>query len=181
MNKTRLTQAGVRTDIQQQRKRGILTPVFLSVLAVALVVLAPGTGHFGGGVVDVILDCVLVAVLVLVGFLVLVAQVRALFVLRRLLEQEPQIYRDTVVRMEERKHRRRYGTYTTYHLYFASFGEYQIPDSNYAWAEGCGMSSFDLYQFTSVGDEFYLVLSKPHTGKVLLAYSARLFTYPVEE
>ena len=36
-------------------------------------------------------------------------------------------------------------------------------------ARGVHSTSFD-------GDEFYLVLSKPHSGKVLLAYPAKYFT-----
>ena len=178
MKKTPLTRTGIRTDMQQQRRGGFVALVFLSVFAVALAAFGLWIGHFGG--VVFVLYGVLFGVLALVVLVALSAQVRAVVTFRRLLEQEPHIYRDKVVRMEEKEHRRRYGTYTTYHLYFASFGEYQIPDSNYAWTEEFGMSSYGLYQFTSLGDEFYLVLSKPHTGKVLLAYSDKLFNAPKE-
>ena len=178
MKKVILTRAGIRTDMQQQRRGGFVALVFLGVFAVALAAFGLWIGHFGG--VVFVLYGVLFGVLALVVLVALSAQVRAVVTFRRLLEQEPHIYRDRVVRMEEKEHRSRYSTYTTYHLYFAGFGEYQIPDSNYAWTEEFGMSSYGLYQFTSLGDEFYLVLSKPHTGKVLLAYSDKLFNAPKE-
>ena len=178
MKQERLTREGIRTDMEQQRKSGYVALVFLSVFAVALAAFGLWIGHFGG--VVFVLYGVLLGVLALVVLVALGAQVRAVVTFRRLLEQEPHVYRDKVVKMEEKEHRSRYSTYTTYHLYFAGFGEYQIPDSNYAWTEEFGMSSYGLYQFTSLGDEFYLVLSKPHTGKVLLAYSDRLFTLTPE-
>jgi hypothetical protein len=38
------------------------------------------------------------------------------------------------------------------------------------------MESKWVYLHAECGEEFYLVVSKPHTGRVLLAYPAKMFT-----
>ena len=64
---------------------------------------------------------------------------------------------------------------TDYLLHFSSYGKYIIPDENYKWSSMYNMRDNWVYRYSECGDEFYLVLSKKHTGKILLAYNTKLF------
>ena len=65
----------------------------------------------------------------------------------------------------------------SYYLYFAERGKYSIPANNYRWSSLYAMDCSEAYFQAECGDEFYLVLSKPNTGKILLAYSTKMFDY----
>ena len=60
-------------------------------------------------------------------------------------------------------------------LRFNGYGEYKVPDTNYPWSKEYPMTSEGVYHTSFDGDEFYLVLSRPHSGKILLAYPAKYF------
>lgn len=63
-----------------------------------------------------------------------------------------------------------------YYLNFARYGCYCIPDSvtqkNYEWSELYCMSANGVYNYSNIGDEFYLVL---YGKKIILAYNTKLF------
>ena len=99
----------------------------------------------------------------------LVRQFRAIF-------GNGSMVRDKLINAEERVHYTRHGgQYFTYHLRFYNYGWYKIPDENYAWSIAGSMYSSGVYRDSQCGDEFYLVLSKPHNGKILMAYPCKLF------
>lgn len=86
------------------------------------------------------------------------------------------LVRDKLINAEERAHYTRYGgQYFTYHLRFYNYGWYKIPDENYEWSIAGSMYSSGVYRDSQCGDEFYLVLSRPHNGKILMAYPCKLF------
>lgn len=85
------------------------------------------------------------------------------------------IVKDKLIGMEIKAHRTRYSYYETYHLYFSGYGEYVIPDDNYKWSTYYNMSAKGLYRYSKCGEEFCLVLSKKHTGKILVAYNMKMF------
>ena len=60
-------------------------------------------------------------------------------------------------------------------LHFAHYGDYAIPGKNYTWSAAFSMGPMGVFNGSVDGDEFYLVLSKPHSGKILYAYNAKLF------
>lgn len=68
--------------------------------------------------------------------------------------------------------------YRTYYciLHFSGYGDYAVPEKNYRWSKEFPMTVRGVHNTSFDGDEFYLVLSKPHSGKVLLAYPAKYFT-----
>lgn len=66
-------------------------------------------------------------------------------------------------------------------LSFARYGDYAVPQKNHRWSKLYPMSCMGVYYHASEGDEFYLVLSKPHSGTILLAYNAKLFRLEGEE
>ena len=55
-----------------------------------------------------------------------------------------------------------------YIIYFSDYGEYTTLDRA-------------MYNSCRCNDKFYLVLSKPHTGKILLAYNAKRYVLEGEE
>ncbi len=93
--------------------------------------------------------------------------------------RRPYVIVDRLVGMEikdhiEYKFRR---CYQTYHLYFASYGEYQISRLSYRWSDLHSMTDDMIYFHSECGDEFYLVLSKPHIGKIMVAYNRNMFEF----
>lgn len=60
-------------------------------------------------------------------------------------------------------------------LRFARYGNYHVPQKNHRWSQLYPLSCQGEYYHAAIGDEYYLVLSKPHSGKILLAYNAKLF------
>ena len=87
------------------------------------------------------------------------------------------IVKDRLVGKEIKEHFHRRHYYETAHLRFASYGEYTISSVNYSWSELYAMDDSTAYMYADCDDEFYLVLSKPHTGKILLAYNTKMFDY----
>ena len=60
-------------------------------------------------------------------------------------------------------------------LHFNGYGDYKVPEKNYRWSKEYAMTAKGVHNLAFEGDEYYLVLSKPHSGTVLLAYNAKLF------
>ena len=90
--------------------------------------------------------------------------------------KQPIVVKDTLVSSEGHEDRstRSYRTYRCT-LYFARYGEYYVPEKNHPWSKLYPLSAHGEYIYAMEGDEYYLVLSKPHSGKILLAYNAKLF------
>ena len=60
-----------------------------------------------------------------------------------------------------------------YILTFASNGEYVVPEKSYVWSKMYPLSYDGFYNYSHIGDEFYLVVDK--RGKILCAYNTKLF------
>ena len=70
--------------------------------------------------------------------------------------------------------------YTRCFLRFSGYGEYTAftmsgDKSLHPWSSLYPLSAEGEYFYASPGDEYYLVLSKPHSGKILMAYNKKLF------
>ena len=81
---------------------------------------------------------------------------------------------DRLIGMEVKQYnsRTRRGEFS--YLYFARYGEYQIPKENYTWSFSLSMDDEDVYSYSAIGDEFYLVLA-PGTSNILLVYNTKIF------
>lgn len=81
---------------------------------------------------------------------------------------------DRLIDMEVKQYnsRTRRGEFS--YLYFARYGEYQIPKENYTWSFSLSMDDEDVYSYSTIGDEFYLVLA-PCTSNILLVYNTKIF------
>lgn len=111
--------------------------------------------------------CGEVAILVMI-----VKKIRIVAILHKSLKNEKNIVIDKLIsaQTKEKWHGRYLATY--YYLHFSQYGEFQIPDENYKWS---AMFLASMYNRAKSGDEFYLVLSKQHTGKILYAYNTKTF------
>ena len=81
---------------------------------------------------------------------------------------------DRLIDMEVKQYnsRTRRGEFS--YLHFARYGEYQIPKENYTWSFSLSMDDEDVYSYSTIGDEFYLVLA-PGTSNILLVYNTKIF------
>ncbi len=102
----------------------------------------------------------------------------------KMLKAELVIVKDKLVGCEVKDHyrkaRKRWRHYKTYHLYFSGYGEYeiggvQVNGTHYKWSKLYCLSHESVYNRSDCGDEFYLVLTKPHTGKIALVYNTKMF------
>ena len=114
-------------------------------------------------------------------FALMVAEIYKIVSLHKNMSIKKHIVKDKLIGMEIKEHRRRYSYYETYHLYFSGYGEYVIPVDNYKWSKFYNMSAKGLYHYSKCGEECYLVLSKKHTGKILVAYNLKMFELENED
>lgn len=85
---------------------------------------------------------------------------------------------DTLVRSElVISYFTRFGDNGIHRLHFAHYGTYTIPEKSYTWSKAFSMGPMGVFNGAVDGDEFYLVLSKPHSGKILYAYNAKFFEW----
>ena len=166
-----LTLQDIRSDLRRMLRRNIIGLV-ASVIGLSLfLILCCATIED-----DMPLRMILEGTVLLIGFVILIARTATSVVqLGRILNRPGEIVKDCLIGMETKgfwrqdPHIRR--------LHFASYGEYKIPGENYRWSELYAMSDKNVYFHAECGDEFYLVLSKLHTGKILFAYNTKMFDY----
>lgn len=170
----------IRTDVKQAIRQAYnhllgVTLLFLMTTALFITICMLDAVH-----IIVIFYRVFCGFLLILTAALMVRQICKAVVLHRTLKTTDCIVKDRLVGLEEKEHRRRRHIYTTYHLYFASYGEYVIPNNNYTWSQELSLSDQGVYRLSECGDEFFLVLSKQHTGSILLAYNTKLFTVNIK-
>lgn len=171
MKKEILTLQDMRSDLRKNL-RGNIIGLVASVVSLLLLFPLCCASIKDGASVRMILECAVV----LIGFLILIVRTAiSIFQLGATLNRPGRIVKDRLVGMKIKGYLRWYPN--NRRLHFASYGEYKIPGENYGWSELYAMSDKTVYLHAECGDEFYLVLSKPHTGKILLAYNTKMFDY----
>ncbi len=72
-----------------------------------------------------------------------------------------------------------------YCFYFSSYGRYEtfVDEFNkiYTWSENFSMTPQRVFDRADVNEEFYLVLDKKHSGKIISIYSNEIFELENEE
>lgn len=70
-------------------------------------------------------------------------------------------------------------SYTWCYLTFSGYDRYAVRTipgkTHHPWSQLYPLSAEGEYYYASTGDEYYLVLSKPHSGKILMVYNKKLF------
>ena len=124
-----------------------------------------------------VLPAVIASLYVLLWIGVLVWLAIDVFTRSKVLKDKKHIVLDEVTGVEEKALDRAVyirsedGTITTrfrYIIHFSDFGEYTTLDKRLSDSCRCN-------------DKFYLVLSKPHTGKILLAYNTKRYVLEGED
>jgi hypothetical protein len=175
MEKDILTIQNIQSDLRHQLRGTVICMVVCAVFFVLffwlfLTVLDEPGAFFA------ILE---VAIFLLMLLIIVIVCIKSIYEIRSVLEKPGSIVTDRVVGMETKDHMYK-GVFLprcdqTYHLRFTGYGEYVIPYHNFSWSDLHAMDADMVYFHAECGDEFYLVLSKPHTGKILLAYPAKMF------
>ena len=114
---------------------------------------------------------------VLVFLLLLITQIKDLTMLYKNLKSKKCVVKDKLISAEIQEDFYGKAYVKTYHLNFSGYGEYVIKADNYKWSSSFSMSAEGVYNYSNIGDEFYLVLSKPHTGKILFVYNTKMFKF----
>ena len=158
MKKETLTISNIKVDLWNEIKSSCGELIALTLFFVVLLIIVFW--------VPIVIYKILFGCLVLVAFCLVAKRFLVFISLYRVLHNTNCIVKDKLVGMEEKEHRSRYSYYKTRHLYFSGYGDYKIPDENYKWSSTFAMNDISIYEYYSnCGDEFYLVLSKPHTGR----------------
>ena len=177
MQKDKLTMKDIKTDLHKELKNSYFRLVVFSLLFAAISALI----YFINPVkfVDVRLFIYLLIFIALAALLLylVIVQTVDIIKLNKMFRNPACIVKDKLVGMEIKEYYNRYGITTEHHLFFSGYGEYVIPPENYTWSQNFNMSDKSVYNCSTCGDEFYLVLSKPHTGKILLAYNTKMFEF----
>lgn len=168
MKRERLTIKNIKADLLNEIKGGFVEIAALTIFLLVLLVFAFFVPF---SVLKICFVCIALVTAFLLAKLIL-----ELLQIYSALHNSDCIVNDKLVGMEEEEKLTRYGSiYIIHHLHFSSYGEYIIPNENYKWSSMFAMSAKGLYNYATCGDEFYLVLSKQHTGKILYVYNTKMF------
>lgn len=175
MTKETLTIGAIRRELKIENKRlctGLwVVSVLLLVFALLTVWMVKLSGLF-------IVMAFFFGAWSLLFLLLLVNLITDIVKLKNILKRRICVVKDTLIGMEEEDDIGRRYIRKIYHLHFSGYGEYITVDhlEHYAWSTVLGpMSGEGIYRTSHCGDEFYLVLSEPNTGKILGAYNTNLF------
>lgn len=175
MKKDILTMQNIRSDLRHQLRGIVIGMVVCAVFFVLFFGLFLAVLDEPGAFLAILE----VAIFLLMLLIIVIVCIKAIYEIRSVLEKPGSIVTDRVVGMETKDYLRR-GLLLpkcdqTYHLRFAAYGEYVLPQHNFSWSALHAMDADIVYFHAECDDEFYLVLSKPHTGKILLAYPKKMF------
>ena len=87
------------------------------------------------------------------------------------------IVKDTLVGMDIVRGGRDYIRGIEFRLYFACFGRYKIVGTHYKHSKKLCMTKESVYNSSNSKDEFYIVLTKAHTGKIVMVYNDKFFEF----
>ena len=180
MQKEILTIENIRYDLRKQIRGNIIAAVVLAVFflmfgRLTIAVAEDGMRWYKSffAILNTMLFSLL-PILFFVGTIACIVEVCKLYAIHK---KPGNIVKDRLVGKYTKEHLHRHHYYETLHLRFASYGEYPIPTVNYNWSELYAMDDSTLSMYADCDNVFYLVLSKPHTGKILLAYNTKMFDY----
>lgn len=117
----------------------------------------------------------LFAIPVLILLLLVIISVIRTINLYKICNNTQCIVKDKLIGKEIKEYYTRQGLIQRYYFYFSSYGDYWVSGEYYKWSQNFNMPYDGLYRQSDCGDEFYLVLTKRHTGKILSVYNTQMF------
>ena len=173
MQKEKLTPQHIRQDIRSSKKEHIVYVILFSVLLTVVL------GAFIAGFIVAPGEFFLeIPIVLIAGGTLIYKIVRHACDLAILSSNPPlsnRIATDRLVRSEHIDRWKANAPVGVYRLHFARYGICNVPKKNYTWSAAFSMRDQGVFNYAVDGDEFYLVLSKPHSGKILFAYNAKMF------
>ena len=170
MTKEKLNVQSIKTDLRNLQKRWyieLLELMAVFILFVAVLFWVPillykiGFGCFA---------------IIMLGLII--AQVLDIIKLHKAFNNVDYIVKDKLVSKEIRRYNRiRNRGYCR--LHFSGYGQYMIPDESYLFSTMFPLLPKNVYESSDYGDEFYLVLSKPHTGPIILVSNTKMFEFEI--
>ena len=175
MQKEKLTINNIRADLQLKMKEGYKKLALFSTLFLVMLVLIITTFH--AITLNFIFKWFIGIVAEIILLLLIIRQIKNSTMLHGCFKTTNCIVKDRLINTEFKDKYSRKVRDERYHLEFSQYGNYVIPAENYKWSSTFSMSAEGVYNYANSGDEFYLVLSKPHTGKILFAYNTKMFEF----
>ena len=168
MEKEILTYEKIKKDLMQQRKgMYIVLAVFLALLPFSIWMITfavKGAAYF-----KIAVFVVIFFLYALLCAIVVAATVNSILIQNKVLKDKKHIVIDEVTGVEEHADYDRVTVARfSYTIRFSDFGEYTTSDKS-------------MFDSCRCNDKFYLVLSKPHTGKILLAYNTKRYVLEGED
>ncbi len=179
MKKELLTKERIKIDLRQRikaaRVRMIIFAAFTVIASVLFISAITALPLWHPNVVSLLFRN---ALLLLIPLLCLIMQTIDLVRYHRIVTSPDYITTDKLISSEEIEDPDR--TFLRirkyYRFHFSCHGTYHPTDEQYyTWSKEYVMGPGGLYHCAENGDTFYLVLSKPHTGKVLAIYNTKMF------
>lgn len=172
MKKEILTLNAIKKDMKNEIKNSYVRLTVFSLVFLAFFGLYSSVRGVGSLFIIYEVAFGLSAILMLI---LVILQVKDIVKLHIAMKDKSCIVKDKLIGMEIKDHQHGLRLYHSYHLNFSSYGEYLIQSDNYKWSSMYNLSDKGLYNYSKCGDEFYLILSKRHTGKILMVYNTKLF------
>ena len=175
MQKEKLTINNIRVDLRVEiinvyKKLALFSTLFLVMLI--LIIIA-----FRANFLNFVFKWFMGIVAEIVLFFLIIREIKKLTMLHRCFKTTNCIVKDKLINSEFKGRYSRKVVDERYHLNFSQYGSYVIPTENYKWSSTFSMSDTGVYNYSQRDDEFYLVLSKPNTGKILYVYNTKIFEF----
>ena len=172
MIKEKLTMENIRSDLRATIKGYYITIVLFTLLLLIFLggsILFLKHAYFSYHTIIFCLG-------VIIHFVVIVVLIKDLILLYKNFNNKKCIVKDKLISAEITGEFRRRRYVDRYRLNFNCYGKYMIPQyNNYPWSSLYCMRDEGVYNYSTFNDEFILVLSKPYTGHIILAYNTKLF------
>lgn len=172
-----LTRANIRKDLKRNLRKRIgwvvaLLSLWIVIVLCLVYLLSQGVWLNSIGVIPLLVGVVLSAVAFGIALLALC---RLIVGLRRDLF----ITTGKLVKADCEESGNNGYHYTWCDLTFSGYDKYTVRTVSgqtlHPWSELYPLSAEGEYYYAFEGDAYYLVLSKPHSGKILMAYNKKLF------
>ncbi len=177
MKKERLTREKIAADVTINKKDMGKVLLYITPLFLLLSLLTWWLCDLGGAFLW--LGVLVPGVLAVLSFLLLCIVLGVYVKNRRTRRSLLCLVKDTLVGMEVTEEYRENPLGSDlvqfYHFNFKEYGEYTLCGEYFSWSADFYMGETGLYNSSKFGDEFYLVLSEPHTGRILTVYPAKWF------
>ena len=175
MRKEKLTLLNIKQDLKSEIKSAYIELAFDSLAFILILLLLIAFANVSADDIVLFFKYLLVGIGEAVIAVFLIRRIMYIVVLHKNLKNKNAIVKDKLINSEEKEKRQGKHIVKYYYLYFSQYGTYKIPDNNYEWSSMFALGDKGVYNYAGHGDEFYLVLSKPHNGKILLAYNDKMF------